>query len=46
MNDKTIAELKRQRMALKTAIKRNDSRFQFYTMEEKQNLLPGSLTVE
>jgi len=35
MNDKTIAELKRQRMALKTAIKRNDSRFQFYTMEEK-----------
>ena len=35
INDKTIAELKRQRMALKTAIKRNDSRFQFYTMEEK-----------
>ena len=35
MNDKTIAELKRKRMALKTVIKRNDSRFQFYTMEEK-----------
>ena len=35
INDKTIAELKRQRIALKTAIKRNDSRFQCYTMEEK-----------
>lgn len=35
INDKTIAELKRQRNALKTAIKRNNSRFQCYTMEEK-----------
>ena len=35
INDKQIAELKRQRIALKTAIKRNDSRFQCYTMEEK-----------
>lgn len=35
INDKTIAELKRQRIALKTAIKRNDSRFRCYTMEEK-----------
>lgn len=35
INDKTISELKRQRIALKMAIKRNDSRFQCYTMEEK-----------
>lgn len=39
INDRTIAELKRQRQALKTAIKRNDSRFQFYTMEEKTKSL-------
>ena len=32
---KTITELKKQRIALKTAIKRNDSRFQCYTLEEK-----------
>lgn len=35
INDKTITELKQQRIELKTAIKRNDSRFQCYTMEEK-----------
>ena len=35
ISDKTIIELKKQRIALKTAIKRNDSRFQCYTMEEK-----------
>lgn len=35
ISDKTIAELKRQRTALKTAIKRNDSRFRCYSMEEK-----------
>lgn len=35
INDKTISELKRQRNTLKIAIKRNTSRFQCYTMEEK-----------
>ncbi len=35
ISDKTITELKKQRIALKTAIKRNDSRFQCYTLEEK-----------
>ena len=35
INDKTIAELKRQRNELKIAIKRNNARFQCYTMEEK-----------
>ena len=35
ISDKTIIELKKQRIALKTAIKRNDSRFQCYTLEEK-----------
>lgn len=35
INDKTIAELKKQRNALKIAIKRNVPRFQCYTMEEK-----------
>lgn len=35
INDNTIVELKRQRLALKNEIKRNDSRFQCYNMEEK-----------
>lgn len=35
IKDRTIAELKRQRSELKKEIKRNDSRFQCYTMEEK-----------
>lgn len=35
ISDKTITELKKQRIALKNAIKRNDSRFQCYTLEEK-----------
>lgn len=35
INDKTIAELRKQRNALKTEIKRNDSRFKCFTMEEK-----------
>lgn len=35
INDKTIAELKKQRNALKIEIKRNDSRFKCFTMEEK-----------
>ena len=39
INDKTVAELKRQKNMLKTAIKRNDSRFQCYTMEEKSKAI-------
>ena len=35
INDNTIVELKRQRLALKNEIKRNDARFQCYNMEEK-----------
>lgn len=35
INDKTILELKKQRNMIKEAIKRNDSRFQCYVMEEK-----------
>lgn len=35
INDKTILELKKQRNIIKEAIKRNDSRFQCYIMEEK-----------
>jgi hypothetical protein len=35
INDKTILELKKQRNMIKEAIKRNDSRFQCYIMEEK-----------
>lgn len=35
INDKTIAELKKQKNAIKMEIKRNDSRFKCYTMEEK-----------
>ena len=35
INDRTITELKHQRDLLKIAIKRNDSRFQCYTIEEK-----------
>lgn len=35
INDKTIAELRKQRNALKIEIKRNDSRFKCFTMEEK-----------
>ena len=35
INDKTISELRKQRNALKTEIKRNDSRFKCFTMEEK-----------
>lgn len=35
ISDKTIAELKKKRLTLRTAIKRNDSRFRCYTMEEK-----------
>lgn len=39
INDKTITELKKQRKELKLAIKRNDSRFQCYTMEEKSKAI-------
>lgn len=35
INDNTIVELKRQRLALRNEIKRNDARFQCYNMEEK-----------
>lgn len=35
INDKTIAELKKQRNTLKMEIKRNASRFRCYSMEEK-----------
>lgn len=39
INDKTITELKKQRKKLKLTIKRNDSRFQCYTMEEKSKAI-------
>lgn len=35
ISDKTIAELKKQRNELKCLIRKNDSRFQCYSMEEK-----------
>jgi|GEM_PF-560438 len=35
INDNTVIELKRQRLALKNEIKRNDARFKCYSMDEK-----------
>lgn len=35
ISDNTIKELRKQREELRTAIKRNDSRFQMYTLEDK-----------
>lgn len=48
ISDKTIAELKKQKAALRTAIRRNDSRFRCYAMEEKARsvaLIEDYLTV-
>lgn len=39
INDNTIKELKKQRELLKTEIRRNDSRFQFFTLEEKEKAI-------
>lgn len=39
ISDKTIKELKKQRQALKLEIRRNDSAFQCYTVEEKTKAL-------
>lgn len=39
INDKTIAELEKQRKALKMEIRKNDSRFKCYTMEEKSKAI-------
>ncbi|MFP7335060.1 hypothetical protein SFC23_17070 [Shouchella clausii] len=39
INDHTIKELKNQRELLKTEMKRNDSRFRLYTLEEKEKAI-------
>src|SRR5690606_13905720 len=39
INDNTIKELKKQRELLKTEIRRNDSRFRFFTLEEKEKAI-------
>lgn len=39
INDNTIKELKKQRERLKTEIRRNDSRFRFFTLEEKEKAI-------
>lgn len=39
INDNTIKELKKQRESLKTEIRRNDSRFKCYSLEEKSKAI-------
>lgn len=39
INDHTIKELKKQRELLKTEMRRNDSRFRLYTLEEKEKAI-------
>ncbi len=39
INDKTINELRKQRDLIKTEIRRNDSRFKLFTLEEKEKAI-------